>query len=306
MMRHLLDVASLTEKQVQTIFLNALRYQQFTKQPPKYKDCPKIISTMFFEPSTRTLMSFQSAAYRLGANILQYEHATSSAKKGETIEDTITTMSQYSDALIIRHPQEGIMQHLSKYSKVPIINAGDGKGEHPTQALLDVFTILPYINRIINTQQKIVITFVGDLKNGRTVHSTLALLDKLYNNIEFYFVQDGNLILDEWYTMNLRNPFYEKPSIESIIGITDVLYMTRIQKERITDLNTLQIVGKKQILTKSLLEQSKPNTIVLHPLPRTDELPTELDNDPKCKFVEQMKNGVFVRMAILDYLLSDT
>ena len=297
-MRHILDVASLTEKAVHTIFLKALQYKHLSRPSPIAKT-NTVISTMFFEHSTHTQMSFQTAAYRLGANVLNYDQTTSSEQPRETIEDTVTTMSQYADVLVIRHPRQGIFNYLSKYSTVPIINAGDGTGEHPTQALLDVFTMQPYIDK----RPRTVITFAGDLKNSRAVHSTLTLLDKLYNNLEFHLVQENELSLDYWYTMNLRNPCYEHTELDHTIENSDILYMTRVQTENIDE--TRYLPKSKNVLTKSLLDKSKPNMIVLHPLPRTYELPTEIDNDPKCKFVEQMRNGICVRMAILDYVLTN-
>ena len=295
-MKNLINISSLSEKTIRSILTNASQFKNF--HCPTNSLTNKIISTMFFEPSTRTQMSFQTAAYKLGANVLNYDHSKSSSKKGESLEDTIKTMSQYSDALVIRHPNKGVMDKLAKASSVPIINAGDGNGEHPTQALLDLFTIEENFSSVTLN-----ITFVGDLKNGRTVHSTMQLLDKMYSNVTFYFVNNSTLDMDDWYTMNLRNPCHCKPSIESVIGITDVLYMTRIQNERI-QINNTSTVKSENILTKSLLSKSKKDMIVLHPLPRNEELPEEIDDDPKCKIIEQMKNGVFVRMSILQYLIS--
>ena len=245
---------------------------------------------LFFEPSTRTNFSFQTAINKLNGTFINYNQDYSSHQKGESLYDTIKTMESYSDALIVRHPERGMVEKISNIASIPVINAGDGNGEHPTQALLDLFTILQY------HKPPFKIAFTGDLKNSRTVHSLIYLLEKLYDDITYYFVSCDSLKLEE-NLFNLKNK-RECDSLEQIIDNIDVLYMTRIQKERhINEKNVFNIN-----LNKKLLNKSNKNMIVLHPLPRNDEIPVELDNDPKCKYFEQMKNGVYVRMAILSQL----
>lgn len=296
-MKHILDVSSLPIKTVEMILQTARQFKHFHIPGDLLKG--KIVTTMFFEPSTRTHKSFQCATYRLGGNTLDYNHYTSSAKKGETLRDTITTMSQYSDVIVLRHPLEGTVHKCAEVADVPIINAGNGSGEHSTQALLDVFTIQSLIPLEMTRSPPFHIAFVGDLKHGRTVHSTLQLLDKMYTGIFFHFVSNEGLHIDKKYTENLRNNHYCEHNLKNIINMMDIIYMTRIQKERNTNADR-----SENILTKEILSLAKENAIVLHPLPRNEELPVEIDNDPRCKFVEQMKNGVYVRMAILDYVLS--
>jgi aspartate carbamoyltransferase len=240
-------------------------------------------------------MSFQCAAYKLGANVLAYNDITSSSKKGESLEDTVKSMSQYADALVIRHPAVGAIRRCAKISDVPLINAGDGNSEHPTQALLDVFTIQEYFpeNKGFN------IAFVGDLKNGRAVHSTIELLDKLYNNIQFSFVSHEDLQLEsDFYPKN--NKYHIHTSIKAVTSFANIMYMTRIQKEREGTSN----VRTYNRITKSFLEMCDSNLIIMHPLPRNEEIDPEVDNDSRCKFIEQMRNGLYVRMSILDYVLN--
>lgn len=259
----------------------------------------KIFAIMFFEPSTRTNLSFQSAINKLDAKMIFYDHDMSSSKKGESIYDTIKTIENYCDAIIIRHPNNDIVKECSEISKIPIINAGNGSGEHPTQALLDLYTIFEFNENIYKTFQNqtsyfFSITFTGDLKNSRTVHSLVKLLDKLFLNVIFYFVSCEKLKLSENFKSNIRNLYYEVDNLESVISKTDILYMTRIQKERESNENIYNIH-----LSERILSYGKESLIVLHPLPRNNEIPTELDNDRRCKYFEQVNNGVYVRMAIL-------
>ena len=291
-MNHILDIESLSVSEINNIFSNALQYKK-----GKVVDLlsNKIIATIFLEPSTRTLFSFQCACYRMNGNIINYEHCTSSSKKGESFEDTIKTISQYVDIIVLRHPEKSKVHYYASKSFVPVINAGDGNGEHPTQALLDVFTMQNYI--IFQQPRKIIkIAFVGDLKNGRAVHSTVKLLDRLYDNIEFYFFSNEMCNME---TKNIQNPFYIKQELEEEIHQIDILYMTRIQKERNEELSNIQY---NNILTRKIMSQAKESMIVLHPLPRNNEIAVDIDDDPRCKFIEQMKNGMYVRMAILEHV----
>lgn len=248
-----------------------------------------IFGLLFFEPSTRTCLSFESAIHRLGGKIIKYNSEYSSEKKGESLEDTIKTLNHYVDVFIIRHPEKNIISKIKTYTNKPIINAGDGDGEHPTQALLDLFTIQEYYT---NLPEKI--AFTGDIKHSRTIHSLVYLLKKIKNDIHFYFVSQPEL-QPEPELLNEIN--YEIVSdINDIINVIDVLYVTRQQKERFAEKN---LNVKNIIINSDLISKSKENLIIMHPLPRNEELSTDLDNNPKSKYFQQVENGVFVRMAIL-------
>lgn len=248
-----------------------------------------IFGLLFFEPSTRTCLSFESAIHRLGCKIIKYNSEYSSEKKGETLEDTIKTLNHYVDVFIIRHPEKNIISKIKTYTNKPIINAGDGDGEHPTQALLDLFTIQEYYT---NLPEKI--AFTGDIKHSRTIHSLVYLLKKIKNDIHFYFVSQPELQPDPELLNGLN---YEIVSdINDIINVIDVLYVTRQQKERFAEKN---LNVKNIIINSDLISKSKENLIIMHPLPRNEELSTDLDNNPKSKYFQQVENGVFVRMAIL-------
>jgi aspartate carbamoyltransferase catalytic subunit len=257
----------------------------------------KIIGLVFFEQSTRSLLSFQSAILRLGGNHLTFQKDLSSLKKGESINDTIKTIEQFCDALVIRHPEKGFLKKYKENSKIPILNAGDGDGEHPSQAFLDLFTILHFHKTPFK------IAFCGDLKHSRTVHSLLKLMDKIYEHVTIYLISTSDLILDKEYYPK-RNKVVENTSLVDIIETIDVLYMTRIHKERHDNDNKYDNEYVNSHLTSDLLERSKKDMIVLHPLPRNEELPEELDNNNKIKIFEQLKCGVYIRMALLDFILN--
>ena len=252
-----------------------------------------IFGLLFFEPSTRTCLSFESAINRLGGKVIKYNSNYSSEQKGESLEDTIRTINSYVDVFIIRHPEKNIFVKIKNFTDKPIINAGDGDGEHPTQALLDLFTILEYYPSLPNN-----ITFTGDIKFSRTIHSLVYLLKKLKSDIKFYFVSDEYLEPNDSLTKDLN--FSILREIDSIIDKIDVLYVTRIQKERHLETG---ISYKKTIVNKNLIDKSKENLIIMHPLPRNDELSKDLDNNSKSKYFEQVENGVYVRMSILLFLL---
>ena len=254
------------------------------------------IGSLFFEPSTRTHLSFQSAIYKLGGNCLNYQDEYSSSKKGESLEDTIKTVENYCDGLIIRLPCKDSVENCANYSMLPVVNAGDGDGEHPTQALLDLYTIQKYLK-----SNSFTVGFCGDAKHSRTIHSLILLLEKMKYNVRYVFITCPKLRpeMEELGIDINRCNFHE--SLEGgVIGEIDILYMTRIQKERHGE-------GRGGVynikLTKELLDGSKDDMIVLHPLPRNDEISPELDKNSKCKYFEQVKNGVYVRMAVLLYLL---
>jgi len=254
-----------------------------------------IFGLFFFEPSTRTCLSFESAIHRLGGKIIKYNVDCSSQRKGETLEDTIRMMDNYVDVIIIRHPEKNVISRLKKITSKPIINAGDGAGEHPTQALLDVFTIFDSCCKTPET-----IAFTGDIKYSRTIHSLVYLISKIHPTIIFYFVCDPRLepsgiFLD--FLDNMPQSYYIHQQLEPIIAHIDVLYATRLQKERHSDHYVKNIM-----ISKHTIRNSKPSLVVMHPLPRNDELSTDLDDDPRSKYFEQAKNGVFARMAVLKFI----
>lgn len=259
----------------------------------------KIIACIFFEPSTRTRLSFETAALRLGAQVISVENASanSSSQKGEIIEDTIKTINCYADAIVMRHPENGIAEKASKVSDVPIINAGDGSNQHPTQALLDLYTI----KKEKGSLENLTITFVGDLIYGRTVHSLLELLNNFSNN-KFYFVSPTELALPDEYKQEFLNnkiKFKETQNLEEAIKNSDVVYMVRVQKERFQNITDYEKVKDTFLLTSDHLKYLKKDAIIMHPLPRVNEIDPQIDNDPRAAYFRQVKNGLYVRMAIL-------
>ena len=273
-----------------------LKESELIKNFPNHYDnllSPYIVASLFYEPSTRTSLSFQSAIYRMNGKNLILNEEYSSSKKGESLYDTIKTVENYANVLILRHPEMGIFEKICKSTNLPIINAGDGSGEHPTQALLDLFTILQY------HKPPFKIALCGDIKNSRTIHSLINILDKLYNNIFIFLVSCDQLKLDKCSLP--KNKFKEVDNLNQVIKEVDVIYMTRLQKERwcLEEFNHQNVK-----ITEELLDLSKNGTILMHPLPRNDEIPCNLDNHPKSKYFEQVKNGVIVRMAILKYVLN--
>lgn len=262
----------------------------------------KILGLMFFEPSTRTKMSFETAMKRLGGKEIGFENSgSSSVSKGESIADTAKMFEGYSDALVIRHELEGVSKFISDLVDVPVINAGDGAGQHPTQTLLDLYTIKKEIGSIDNLK----IALIGDLKYGRTVHSLSNALT-LFNNIKIYMVSPKKLKMPQeiLHDLNKTNVEYEEvEDIEDIINDVNVLYVTRIQKERFGDINDYLKIKGAYVINKKMLEGK--DLIVMHPLPRIDEIDTDVDNTKYNKYFEQAANAVPVRMAILKTLIKN-
>ncbi len=260
-----------------------------------------VVATLFFEPSTRTRLSFESAASRLGAKIIGFtDAATSSVKKGESLKDTILTVSNYSDIIVMRHPKEGSARYASEVSPVPIINAGDGANQHPTQCLLDLYSIRKTQGKLDNLN----IAFVGDLKYGRTVHSLVIALTNF--NTTFHLVSPEELKLPssiKRYIKEKKLKYYQYSELDEVIPGVDILYMTRIQQERFSDPLEFERVKNAYILRKSHLKYSKKNLKVLHPLPRINEITEDVDSDPKAYYFQQAKNGVYVREALLATIL---
>ncbi|MFW9822901.1 MAG: aspartate carbamoyltransferase [Candidatus Thorarchaeota archaeon] len=263
----------------------------------------KILATLFFEPSTRTRLSFESAMYRLGGNVIGFHSSdVSSIKKGESIADTIRTVENYSDCIVMRHSLEGAARMASKFAEIPIINAGSGSGEHPTQALLDLLTITEELGSLDGLN----IGLMGDLKYGRTVHSLSVLLSNFDVNI--YFISPVELQMrnrDKDFLRQRQTNYKEITNFRKILNILDVLYMTRIQKERFIDLEEYEKVKGFYIFRKEDLGDTKENFRLLHPLPRVAEISPDVDSSPKAIYFKQTYYGIPMRKAILAELMHD-
>lgn len=265
----------------------------------------KIMASLFYEPSTRTRFSFESAMIRLGGRIMTTENAKefSSAAKGETIYDTIRVMNGYVDAIILRHNQTGSAKKAAEISNVPVINAGDGAGQHPTQALLDLYTIKDNLGRI----DQLSIAMVGDLKYGRTVRSLSYLLTK-YDDIQIYYVAPPVCRMDDDIKAYLdRNKvnWEEEESLEKVLTDVDCVYMTRVQRERFHDPEDYKQAVGQYILTTEKIRNMKADAIIMHPLPRVNEIPPDVDQDPRSRYFQQAQNGLYIRMALLYLLLAE-
>jgi aspartate carbamoyltransferase catalytic subunit len=260
-----------------------------------------VVATLFFEPSTRTRLSFESAASRLGAQVIGFSEAgTSSVSKGESLNDTILTVSNYADIIVMRHPREGSARYASEVSPVPVINAGDGANQHPTQTLLDMYSIRKTQGRLDNLQ----IAFVGDLKYGRTVHSlTFALCNF---NATFHLVSPEELKLPSYVKRKIKEnklDYFQYTDMNEVIPQVDILYMTRIQKERFSDPIEYENVKNAYILRNEMLKGAKNTLRVLHPLPRVNEIEMDVDSNPMAYYFQQAQNGVYVRQALLASIL---
>jgi len=274
---------------------------QFAKELKKRDSIPllkgKILATLFFEPSTRTRLSFETAMLRLGGGVIGMGSVeSSSVAKGETLTDTIRTVSQYADLIVLRHPQIGSAKVAADVSSVPVINAGDGAGQHPTQALLDVYTIYKELGSLKN----LTVSLVGDLKYGRTVHALVELLSLF--GARLYFVTPESLRMPEEITLHLREKGIEVLESNDMLKAakeSDLIYMTRIQKERFGNLMEYEQVRGSYVIDKKFLENLKKKVLLLHPLPRVDEISSEVDDYPGSAYFRQVQNGIFVRMALL-------
>jgi len=274
---------------------------EFEKKPVQNLLEGKVIATLFFEPSTRTRLSFESAINRLGGKIVGFAEAgSSSVSKGETLHDTIRMVSNYADLIVMRHPVEGSARFASEIASVPVINAGDGANQHPTQTLLDMYSI----RKTQGTLDNLNIFMVGDLKYGRTVHSLMMALSRW--NTTFNFISPDELKMPDEFKLYLENlglKYYEHSDFTDIISRADIIYMTRVQKERFSDPIEYEKVRNVYVLKNSMLANTKPNMRILHPLPRVNEINTDVDSNPKAYYFEQALNGVFTRQAILCSLL---
>lgn len=281
---HILDVAQEFEQNKCQNFLN-----------------DKVIATLFFEPSTRTRLSFETASNRLGARVIGFSDAgNTSVSKGETLKDTIKMVSNYVDLIIMRHPLDGSARYASEVASVPVINAGDGANQHPSQTLLDLYTIRQTQGKLTDIN----INMVGDLKYGRTVHSLLQAMSHF--SPKFTFTAPDELKMPNEYKDFLDKkgiPYKEELLLEGNMNDCDILYMTRVQQERFTDPMEYEKVKNTYSLIASMLKDAKPNMKILHPLPRVTEISQDVDDTPHAYYFKQAENGVYIRMAIIAYLL---
>jgi len=293
--RSLVNIGDYSKDDILHILESASKFKQ---NPNKDLLQSKVCATLFFEPSTRTRLSFETAVNRLRGRIVGFsDSATSSSTKGESLKDTIIMVANYADIIIMRHHLEGSARYASEISPIPIINAGDGSNQHPTQTMLDLFSIY----ETQGTLENLTITIVGDLKYGRTVHSLIQGLSHF--NPTFNFVAPKELHIPEKYKQNceMRDiPYkeYNEFSPEAIDS-ADIIYMTRVQKERFTDLMEYEKVKNIYVLHNNMLSESKDNVKILHPLPRVTEIDQDVDDNPKAYYFEQAKNGVYTRQAII-------
>lgn len=275
--------------------------EEFEKNPTQRILEDFVVATLFFEPSTRTRLSFESAASRLGARVIGFSSsASSSVSKGESLKDTILTVSNYSDIIVMRHPKDGSARYASEVSPVPVINAGDGANQHPTQTLLDMYSI----RKTQGTLDNLNIAFIGDLKYGRTVHSLSMALTQF--NTTFHLVSPPELKLPSYVKRHIKDKnltYHQYTDLMEVIPVADIIYMTRIQRERFSDPMEYEKVKNVYNLENSMLAGSKDNVKVLHPLPRINEISEDVDNNPKAYYFQQALNGVFVRQALLATIL---
>lgn len=298
-MNHVIESQQFNKKIIENIFHLADNLEKKKNFPLK----GKIMASLFYEPSTRTRFSFESAMLRLGGGVITTENAKefSSAAKGETLEDTIRVVNNYADVIVLRHFELGASKRASLVSKVPIINAGDGAGQHPTQALLDLYTIKKELGFI----DGIKIAFVGDLRNGRTVRSLVYLLGK-YENIQIYFVSPPELKIGndiKKYLDRHKILYKEFVSWASVLPEIDVLYQTRIQKERFKNDKEYNKFKGQYILTLKEDSKMESRSIIMHPFPRVDEIAVEVDSSPKATYFKQARYGILIRMALLKFIL---
>ncbi len=299
--RNLVDPMDFTLEEMDDIFTLA---EDIIDHPNQYQNvCDgKILATLFFEPSTRTRLSFESAMLRMGGSVLGFSEAlSSSSTKGESLADTIRTVSEYADIIAMRHPKEGSAALATQYTQVPFINAGDGGHQHPTQTLTDLLTI----HRIKGRFDSLTIGICGDLKFGRTTHSLIKAMAR-YSNIRFYLISPEELRVPEYiiHGLNVQQvPFEEVERLETVIENLDVLYMTRVQKERFFNEEDYVRLKDSYIVDREKLKKAKEDLTILHPLPRVNEIAVEVDSDPRAKYFDQVRYGVYARMALIQKML---
>ena len=301
-MKHLIDIKNLTVEEINELIKVANDIIQ-NKEKYSHKCDGKKLATLFFEPSTRTRLSFEAAMMELGGNVIGFSSAdTSSASKGETVSDTIRVIGCYADIIAMRHPKEGAPLVASLKSTVPVINAGDGGHNHPTQTLTDLLTIQREKGRLEN----LTIGLCGDLKFGRTVHSLITAMSR-YKNIEFILISPDELKIPEYIKRDILEKnnmkWTETNDIEEYMDKLDILYMTRVQKERFFNEEDYIRLKDYYILNKEKLEKAKKDLCIMHPLPRVNEISTDIDDDPRAAYFRQVENGKHIRMALILKLL---
>ena len=301
-MRHLIDPLDFTLEETTRLMDLADR---IARDPAAYQDVAarKKLATLFYEPSTRTRLSFEAAMLNLGGKVLGFPDAgVSSAAKGETVADTIRVVSCYADIAAMRHPKEGAPLRASRYSRIPVINAGDGGHSHPTQTLLDMLTIRRRKGRL----DRLTIGFCGDLKFGRTVHSLIKSLAR-YEGMRFVLISPEELRVPDYIIHEFLEPrgieFVETRSLEQAMPGLDILYMTRVQRERFFNEEDHVRLKNSYVLTEAKMNLARPDMAVLHPLPRVNEITLDVDDDPRAAYFEQVQNGVYMRMALIMTLL---
>ena len=302
-MRHdFVTIADLSKEKIMYLLEMA---QEFEKYPNRELLKGKVVATLFFEPSTRTRLSFETAANRLCARVIGFSDAkASSVSKGETLKDTVLMVSNYADVIVMRHYVEGAAQYASEVAPVPIVNAGDGAHMHPSQCLLDLYSIY----KTQGTLDNLNIYLVGDLKYGRTVHSLITAMRHF--NPTFHFIAPKELAMPDEYKIYCKEhgiKYVEHTDFnEDVIADADILYMTRVQKERFSDLMEYERVKNVYILKNSMLGKAKPNMKILHPLPRVNEIAYDVDDNPHAYYIQQAGNGLFAREAIFSHVLGIT
>ena len=303
-MRHLIDIMDLSVSEIDEMIAVA---KDIIAKPEEYcEKCKgKKLATLFFEPSTRTRLSFEAAMYELGGNVLGFSEAqSSSAAKGESVADTIRTVGAYADIIAMRHPKEGAPVVASAKSTVPVINAGDGGHNHPTQTLTDLLTIRREKGRLDN----MTVGLCGDLKFGRTVHSLITAMSR-YQNVKFVLIAPEELRIPEYLKQEVlvknNMDFVETTDLESAMPELDILYMTRVQRERFFNEQDYLRLKDSYILTPDKLNNAKADLAILHPLPRVNEISVAVDEDPRARYFEQVLNGKYIRMALILKLLAE-
>jgi len=296
--KDIINTAQFSLQELDLIMNTAASFEKRVKGGDIIKNMEgQVVAALFFEPSTRTRLSFETAANRLGARVITVASAaSSSAAKGESLADTIRTVDGYVDVIIMRHPMKGSAQIAADNAEHPFINAGDGAGQHPTQALLDIYTILKEKGALGG----LTVTFAGDLKNGRTVHS-LGYFMALYGN-KMIFVSPKSLRMPEEITADLRSrgaEIEETDNLKKALSVSDIVYVTRIQKERFENLAEYEKVKGSYIINRALINQAKEGITILHPLPRVDEISTDVDDYKGAAYFRQTHNGLYIRMALL-------
>ncbi len=295
-------IANLTREEIVYLITMA---EEFEKHPNRKILDGRVIATLFFEPSTRTRLSFETAANRLGARVIGFtDPKVTSSSKGETLKDTILMVGNYADVIVMRHYLEGAARYASEVSPVPVINAGDGANQHPSQTMLDLYSIY----KTQGTLENLDIYLVGDLKYGRTVHSLIMAMRHFHP--KFHFIAPKELSMPEEYKVYCRQhgiQYEEHEELnDKVISGADILYMTRVQRERFTDLMEYERVKNVYILRNSMLRNVRPNMRILHPLPRVNEIAYDVDDNPHAYYIEQARNGLFAREAIICHVLGYT